>query len=140
MHLDHMPDDEREDDHPGRPLERVADVAVVWIRGRVGHHSGDDRQPDDRVKQDRDEDERPFDDRQEDPQRMDAVHLSLIRRRAVKHRRIRQQVHDQIRPDRNQPGQRKQPVDQELMPAEKRRTVAFHGKPLARADVCLTAA
>ena len=73
VHLDDMPHDKREDDHPGGPLERVADIAAVGIGGRIRHSAGDDDEADGRVKQDRDEDERPFDEGQKHSQRMNLL-------------------------------------------------------------------
>ena len=57
------------------------------------------------------------------PERMDHVHPRLERPAVVpgQDRRVGQQVDDEKRPDRDQSGQGKQPVDQELVPFQKGR-------------------
>ncbi len=115
MQLQHVIEDEKEGDDPGRPLQYIADIAGVRVAAGVRHGPADDEPADGSMKQQGDKDERPLDQGQYGPQRVDSIDLRLKRSRAVEDRRIGQQVDDQVPADRQNAGQRKQAVDQELV-------------------------
>lgn len=123
VQLHNVPDDKRERDHAGRPLQRVPHVANIRIRADVGHAIGDNHKTNRRVKQQGQKNEGPFDRHEQRPERVDHVHPRLERPTIVsgQNRGIGQQVHGHKRPDRDQPRQREQPIDQKLVTFQERR-------------------
>ena len=55
VHVEHVPHDEHEGDHAGRPLQGIADVAGVFVGAAVGEPATDDHDAENGVEQQRDE-------------------------------------------------------------------------------------
>ena len=122
VHLPNMKQNEHRHHHSGCPLQRIADVGAIRIRSGVWQPAANDPQPNQGVEDDRNENESPFQDHHGGiAQRMDFIDLGLIHCCPGQHRGIHRQVHHHVTADRNQAGQGKQAVDEELMTPQKTR-------------------
>ena len=95
-HLEDVPEDKREGQHAGDPLQRIADVARIGIVPHVPLAAEHDHHADQPVKEDRQEHEAPFE--EEEGGRADGVDLvgpALIGGGAVEHGGVGEQVEAQ---------------------------------------------
>ena len=101
-------------------LQRVTQVVRVPIPPDVAPSLADNPQAKQPMKQNRRKNKHPLHDRQKRSQRVDLIDGFLKRRRAVQDRGVGQQMDRHERPHRDQPRQRMESPNQELMPGEKR--------------------